>query len=300
MNTQKEKHLLLSVVCALLAALSNTVMVMLVKLGIARGETVPAILFWRSVWALFIIVPLITFINTPRLVFWEKVKTKRLGLHVVRAVGGIVGAALFFFCASELSLAVASLLFFTIPLFMPLVGYVWKRRRIPALNWLGLGMGFAGVLLVLKPSPDLFRTAALLGVLSGLSAAIGQFAVHLLSETEKTRTINFYYFLIIAVLAFGFTFLEPVKNWHQLTSYDYLNFFAIGVFGYGYLFFITIALKHGPPHLVTSFLFSAVLFAIAIDWLVWGDVVDIFTILGTVLIVGGVVLKFYLHKKYSR
>ena len=153
---------------------------------------------------------------------------------------------------------------------------------------------------MIRPSPDLFKAAALIGVFSGLFGAFGQFAVHLLSKTDGTRIINFYYFSIIGLIAFGLTFLEPSKNWLELTAYDYFNFFAIGIFGYGYVYFVTTALKFGRPAFVTSFLYSAVLFAIVIDWFVWGEVVDLYTIFGSILIIIGVVLKFFIIKKIAQ
>jgi drug/metabolite transporter (DMT)-like permease len=297
---EKEKQHLLGALFAILGALCNTFMVMLVKLGLERGETISAIIFWRSFWGLVILIPVIAFFKKPRFVFWEKAKTSRPGMHLLRAIGGGGGVAIFFYCASKLSIAVASLLFFTIPLFMPIVGYLWKRYTIPKLSWFGLAIGFAGVILVIRPSPDLFKAAALIGVLSGLFGAFGQFAVHLLSKTDGTRIINFYYFSIIGLIAFGLTFLEPSKNWLELTAYDYFNFFAIGIFGYGYVYFVTTALKFGRPAFVTSFLYSAVLFAIVIDWFVWGEVVDLYTIFGSILIIVGVVLKFFIIKKIAQ
>ncbi len=297
---KKEKEFLLAIFAVLLAALCNTLMVAFVKFGTEGAETIPSIIFWRSLWALFFLVPIMTYFYEPKLAFFSKLKTHRIGMIIFRACTGFFSIFLFFYCASKLTLTDATLLYFTIPLFVPIIAYIWKRDKIPALNWIGIGLGFVGVILVIKPSQNLFHLASIAGLFSGIIAAIGQVTIHQLSSTESSGRINFYYFLFTAFFALIVTLFQPEKNWLGLTAYDYLNFFVIGVFGLGYLYFISVALKHGPPALISSFLYTTVVYAIIIDWLIWKKVIDIMTIIGAVFVIAGAVLKFYLHKRHAR
>lgn len=192
----------------------------------------------------------------------------------------------------------ASVLYFTIPLFIPFVAYVWKRQKIPHLNWFGIGLGFIGVVLVINPGRAIFHTASLIGLASGFFASIGQFSVHLLSSTESSYKLNFYYFVISIIIAFPLTFIQFDQSWN-LTTYDFLIFFGIGAFTYIYLMFIAEALKYGSPSLVTTFLYSAVIFAVFLDWIIWGTVIDLITLIGVICVIGGVILRVYLHKRNS-
>ena len=76
--------------------------------------------------------------------------------------------ACYFFAIAHLPLADAVLLNQSIPLFVPLVERVWLGEPIPAPLWRVLLIGFAGLLLILRPGFGVFQPVALVGLASAV------------------------------------------------------------------------------------------------------------------------------------
>lgn len=288
------KHLPSAIGVALLASLSNALMAACIKWEITQGVSASMIVFWRSMWGLFFLLPMIHFF-TPTTSIWDKIKTEHLGMHLIRSGTGFAGVIIFCLVLKHLTLTVATLLFFTVPLFIPFVGYIWKKRPLPRLGWIGLIIGFIGVVFVIQPGYEAFQPAVIFGLLSGLFTSIGQFSTHLLTATEKAQKINFYYFVICGVLGGILTLFDPVNNWGHLKLENFLFFTLIGFLGVCYLQLLTYALKHGPPPVITSLLYTVVLYSFLFDWLIWKQVPDWETLVGVFLVVLGVILKLILH-----
>jgi drug/metabolite transporter (DMT)-like permease len=63
----------------------------------------------------------------------------------------------FFYAIAHLRLADAVLLNYSLPLFMPFIERVWLREPFPRRLWWGVGLGFLGVLVILRPGPGIFQ-----------------------------------------------------------------------------------------------------------------------------------------------
>lgn len=218
-----------------------------------------------------------------------------MGLHLIRGLTGFAGGLVFCLALKYISLTVGTLLFFSIPLFMPFVGFIWKKKPLPRLGWIGLIIGFIGVGLVIQPGYQAFQPAALLALLSGLLSTISQFSAYLLTATDKALKMNFYYFLLSAILGGLLTLYKPVSNWGNLTFHDIVFFCLIGILGICYLQFIVYALKHGPPNLITSLLYTVVIISAILDWVIWKHIINWETLLGVFLVVLGAILKLIFH-----
>ncbi len=102
--------------------------------------------------------------------------------HIVRGLSGLASMYCFFYAIAHLRLADAVLLNQSVPLFIPLVGSLWLGERFPVRLWGVIGLGFAGILLILKPGTALAwrdPSPALWGVLltMGALATAGQLAL---------------------------------------------------------------------------------------------------------------------------
>lgn len=294
------KNLFKSIGYAIIASLTNALMAALIKIELERGIDPQMIIFWRAVWGLFFLTPAIIYsgIRKKTLLAWFKMPQWKL--LALRSITGFLAFFLFFYSLRRLSLATATLLFFTMPLFMPFVGWLWKRVAFPKLSWIGLLVGFIGVILVVRPGDDTFTTASVVGLLSGLVYAIGKFAANLLSPVEPHQKINFYYLLTLSLLALPLTFHKGTRTWEELSKTDLFAFFGIGMFGVGYLSCATIAFRYGTPNIVSACLYMIVVFALLLDWLIWQIVPHWFSLLGGALVVLGVLIKIYFYHRESR
>ena len=142
-------------------------------------------------------------------------KTKRIGLYTTRSLFNIVGMAAGFMSMTLIPLAEATALSFTAPLFATIgaaffLGEVVRIRRITA-----LGIGFIGMLIVLRPGVETISLGAVLSVVNALTIAATIIIVKKLTSTEPPETIVTYMVVLQTPMAlipalYYWTWPEPI------------------------------------------------------------------------------------------
>lgn len=225
------------------------------------------------------------------------IKTTRIGLHVVRAITGLLSQALMFVAVKKMPLMNAVLLSNSAPLFIPLITWVWLRKKIGAIVWASLLVGFAGVAFILKPSPALLADpSALLATSAAIFSAFALVTVNLLSTTETTQRILFYYFLISSIAAAPFMATE----WREPTGREWLLLGGIGFFMAASQLLIILAYRYASAGRIAPFNYSVVVFSGAIGWLVWKNKPDLLSFAGVVLVALGGILSTKYGGRESR
>ncbi|HBG96790.1 MAG TPA: EamA/RhaT family transporter, partial [Chromatiaceae bacterium] len=133
------------------------------------------------------------------------IATKVPSLHLVRAVAGVSAMYCFYYAIAHMPLAEAMLLKLTAPLLIPLIAMLWLHEQVTALLWVALGIGFAGVIVILDPSPagnsPMVSPVALIGLLGGVMAAFAKVTIRRLSASEPPTRIVFYFALIAGLIS---------------------------------------------------------------------------------------------------
>ena len=214
------------------------------------------------------------------------VKTSRIGLHVLRAVSGLLSQALMFIAVKKMPLMNAVLLTNSAPLFIPLITWVWLKEKISGVVWASLLVGFLGVMLILKPSAALLSNpAALAATTAALFSAFALVTVNRLSTTETTQRILFYYFLFSSLAAAPFAF----ASWKILSTREWMYLIGIGVSMAISQLLIILAYRHASAGRIAPFNYSVVVFSGLIGWLVWRNAPDILSLFGVLFVsVGGI------------
>ena len=186
----------------------------------AKGVSTGVIVFFQNFISLILFSPWVLRKG------FSDLRTARIWLHILRAAGGLLSQALMFAAVRKMPLVDAVLLSNSAPLFIPLVAWIWLKEKIGGIVWVSLAVGFAGVILILRPSLALLSNpAALLALSAALFSAFALVSVNQLSNTEPAKRILFYYFLFSSVAAAPFT----VLNWKTPTSQEWLLLSGIGV-----------------------------------------------------------------------
>ncbi|HET9088633.1 MAG TPA: DMT family transporter [Acidobacteriaceae bacterium] len=216
-------------------------------------------------------------------------KTSRIGLHVLRACGGLLSQVLMFAAVKKMPLMNAVLLTNSAPLFIPLITWAWLKEKITGIVWASLLIGFAGVILILKPSPSLLTNpAALIATSAAVFSAFALVTVNRLSTTETTQRILFYYFLISSVVTAPFVLFDG-SIFHQMPGKDWLDLTGIGIFMAASQLLIILAYRHASAGRIAPFNYSVVIFSGLIGWIVWKNEPGLLSLAGVVLVtVGGI------------
>ena len=116
---------------------------------------------------------------------------------------GIEAAAQTYFdkSADELTLAEATLLSYTSPVFIPCIAWLWLGEAVSIKNWIAVLLGFGGIVLILRPGSGIFNVTALVGICAGLSVGLAAVTIRRMSDTETPGTMVFYFTLISTLVS---------------------------------------------------------------------------------------------------
>ena len=211
--------------------------------------------------------------------------------HLVRGLAGVAAVACYFYAIARLRLADAVLLNQSMPLFIPLVERAWLGERIPGRLWGVLALGFAGLLLILRPGTGVFEPAAFVGLASAVLASIAQVGIRRLTFTEPVTRIIFYFGLVASVVSLP----AAVWWWTPPSAQSWAILLVMGIFATVGQLTLTRAYLHAPAARVGPFLYAGPVFAGLLDWLIWGRLPDALFVAGALVVIASATLALRLR-----
>jgi drug/metabolite transporter (DMT)-like permease len=182
------------------------------------------------------------------------------------------------------------------PLTVPLVMWVWSREKIPTSAWLPLIIGFAGIAVILRPSPLGLSGWHVGGFLSALGLAISMVGTRKLATTEPTARILFYYCALSLACVAPFS----VGDFSGLATLDWIALWYVGIAIYLVLELYTRAYGMAPTAAIAPINYFSVVLAGLWGWLFWNQVPDHWSLLGSALVIAGALLTIYLARDKNR
>ncbi len=217
-----------------------------------------------------------------------RLKTEHFWLQLFRSVAGSACQLLFFMAVQSIPLLDSVLLSNAAPLFIPLVVYIWFRKTVQPLVWMSLLIGLAGIVMIIKPGPQMFHNpASLLALTAGLFSALALVATNKLAETEPPTRILFYNFGLSTLLLIPLC----IWVWKPLTAQQRLLLLGVGVFYALTQYLIILAYRYASAAELSPFNYTVVIFSGLLGWRFFGNVPDSAAIIGTLLICAGGILS---------
>jgi drug/metabolite transporter (DMT)-like permease len=207
----------------------------------------------------------------------------RWPLHLVRGVLSVLMMITFTYALKELSLARTYSLFFVAPMLIAITSIFVLGEKVGRTQWIAIGVGFVGVLIVLKPDTAGFGWSGSLAVLgTALCYALSSTLVKIIGRTDSTQAMVFW---MTCMLAIGATILA-IPGWHPVEARHFLVMLGIAVTGALGQWGITYAFKHAPAASVAPLEYSGLAWVIVIDWLGWSTIPGWRTLCGAAVIIG--------------
>ena len=251
-----------------------------VKLGSSQFSSAELV-FARGAVALLMIYAYVRFTGL-------SLATPHWRAHLNRGIAGFVALVMYFYAISMIPLATAVTLNYTSPLFLALLLAFWLRERVRPLLFVALAAGFAGVILLLRPSWNSGQLAGgLFGLGSGIIASVAHLNVRKLGELGEPEWRTVFYFSLIAaigglpwVLAGGWT----QQRLHAIDMRGVLLLLGVGGFGALAQLGLTRAFKHGKTMVSASLAYSTVVFSTLFGMWLWDETPPFIALLGVGLI----------------
>jgi drug/metabolite transporter (DMT)-like permease len=256
-------------------------------IGLPLGE----IIFIR--YAVHVVLLVLIFLPVQR----DLLVTRNWKLELTRGLL-LLGVTVFNFLAMRfLPLTVTGALMFTMPLMVtalsgPLLGETIGWRR-----WAAVGVGFIGILIIVRPGSEAFHPASLLCLVGALCAALYSIVTRKLVGVDSAATMQVYSGLIslIAITPFafdGWVWPSTVPGW--------IVFFAAGIGGMLAHQLNGVAHRFAPPSVLAPFSYSELILLAFASWLVFREPPDLWFYLGAPIIIGSGIYIWMREMKLRR
>jgi drug/metabolite transporter (DMT)-like permease len=187
-------------------------------------------------------------------------------LHLFRGALAILMLATFVYAVRTLPLADAYSIFLAAPLLVTALSVPVLKEHVEPRRWVAIGIGMLGVLVLLRPSGSGLVTYGVLAALIAAACyALVAITIRVLTRTDSTSSMVFWFMLLLTV--FGGALALP--TWVPFREEHWPWLLAVGFLGWLAQHFVTDAFRHAPASRIAPFEYTALLWAIGIDWLVW-------------------------------
>ncbi|MDP2411438.1 MAG: DMT family transporter [Pseudolabrys sp.] len=263
------------------ALLSFSVMAVSIRELAGLGMSIFEILAVRTIVALLVLCLLLVF--RPEL----RVHTlpRRMPLNLLRNIVHYVAQYLWALSLTMLPLAMVFALEFTMPVWTALLA-VWLLGEKLTPSRIGVVvLGLVGILVILRPGLASFNPAAILVLLAAFGYAITMITTKKLTMTETTFGIIFW----MAVIQLPLSLLgSDLMTFASLRTEHILPALGVGIAGLTSHYCLSNAFRAGDATLVVPMDFMRIPLIAVVGWAFYGESLDIFVLLGALIIVAGV------------
>jgi drug/metabolite transporter (DMT)-like permease len=184
-----------------------------------------------------------------------------------------------------LPLAMVFALEFTMPAWTALLAVWLLHERMTPSRFGVVVLGLIGVLVILRPGIASFNPAALLVLVAALGYAITMVTTKQLTRTETTFGILFW----MAVIQFPLSLLgSDPRAFFELQGAHVWPLLGVAVAGLSSHYCLSNAFRAGDATLVVPLDFMRIPLIAVVGWLIYGESLDVFVLLGALIIVVGV------------
>ena len=217
-------------------------------------------------------------------------RKKDLPMLLMRSIFGTIGIICNFYAVDHLLVSDASMLNKLSPFFVIIFSALFLKEKANTVQKISVVIAFIGALFVVKPSMDVFQNInSLIGVMGGLGAGIAYTCVRQLGKqgVKGARVVFFF-------SSFSCLVLVPylLVDYHPMTMHQLLCLVGAGLMAAGGQFSITAAYNFAPAKEISVFDYTQVVFAAILGFFFLGQIPDLYSVIGYVIIIGVAVWSF--------
>jgi drug/metabolite transporter (DMT)-like permease len=249
----------------------------------------------QVVWARYAGAFVLAFVLSNPLSHPGLVRTTRPVLQIGRSVALLLSSFLNFLALRYLQLDQALAITFSTPFLVAVLAGPILSEWVGVRRWIAIGVGFLGVLVVARPGFGSVHPAALFSLAAAFTLAFYNVTTRLLARTDSSETTLFYSNFV------GFIATSPVLPlvWTPPAStLDVVLMIAVGVFGAVGHYLLIVAHRFTPASVLSPFMYTQLLWAGTLGYLVFHDVPNQWTLAGAGIVVGSGL--YLLHRERIR
>jgi drug/metabolite transporter (DMT)-like permease len=210
----------------------------------------------------------------------DLLKTTQLPRYGVRCLIGVVSMMAGFWAIGHLPLAQAVALSYSTPIFVTIAAVVFLHEQVRARRWIAVGLGFVGVLIIVRPGSANFSAGTLVALVAAVLSGIVSIQIKQLSQVDPADRIVFLTTLIWVPMSL----LPALTVWEWPQGIAWLWVVSAGAMGTAGHMLWTRALKLGDVSALTPISFTQLPIVALAGWLLFQEPVDRWTAIGATVI----------------
>lgn len=217
---------------------------------------------------------------------------------LVRTGGELVTTILFLSALAHLPLANATAVLQAVPLAVTVGAALYLGERVGWRRWTAILIGFCGVLLIVRPGLAGFNAYTLLVVGAVFFAAVRDLATRRIVAAVPSLTVSA--LTALAVMLTGLALIVPLGGWKPMDTSVIATLTAAAGFLFAGYHFIVLAMREGDISFVAPFRYTALLWALLLGLVFFGEFPDAATLAGAAIIVGTGIYTLYRESRAVR
>jgi drug/metabolite transporter (DMT)-like permease len=213
---------------------------------------------------------------------WRSLLRVRWSLHLFRAALGVSMMGAFVYAVKRMPLTSAYTIFFVAPLLITALSVPFLGEKVGPRRWTAIAIGFAGVLIALRPNGEgMAGLAGLAVLLAAFGYAVSAITVRVLARTDSTQAM-------VSWLLIGLTLgagALALPEWVPIAGSHLWLIAGVGIAGALGQYTITEAFIRGEASVLAPLEYTALAWSLLLDFTVWGVLPDGWNWLGAAIIV---------------
>ena len=251
----------------------------------------------QVVWARYLFHAVVFILIFSRSGIVNQMKTSRPILHVARSIVLMLGTITFFTALIYLSMPEAVAINFAAPLLVTALSIPILGEKVGPRRWVAILIGFAGVLIIIRPGLGVMHWAAVLPLLTAIFYAAYQIMTRIAGRTEDTRTSLFWTStvgVIVMTCIVPFVWKSPdLASWGIMVAMGAL-------FGFGHYLLIR-AFEVTAVSTLSPFQYTQIVWVTIISVIIFKQIPDNYSILGTAIVIASGLYVWHreTHERHS-
>jgi len=212
-----------------------------------------------------------------------------------RGFMGFVALLAFFYNIAHIPLGDAMTFSKTSPIFTAIFAWMFLQEKLPKSAWLAVFLGFIGIVFITQPTGLMFSKTDLLGIFSGVGAALAYTSVRELKKHYDTRAIVLSFMIVGTVGPLILLLLSPYVHAKELdfmlgefvmpSGIVWLYVTGMGLFATLAQLYMTKAYGESQAGIVGAVSYTNIVFSIGVGLLLGDALPDFITLFGIILII---------------
>ena len=181
------------------------------------------------------------------------------------------------------------------PIFVAIFAYIFLNEKLSKFTIFAIILGFVGIILVVKPTELILNKYTILGILSGIGAALAYISIRKLRKFYDTRAIVLSFMIIGSIFPLILMFISnfiTINNFDILLSkfqnpqyIEWIYILAMGFFATISQLLMTKAYEYSKAGIIGTISYSNIIFATIIGIILGDNIPNIWTIIGIILVI---------------